>query len=58
MLELKVFLSTLFRKYKIESLEKREDLVITLENITRSEHGIKVKLSRRMSNDQEFIREE
>lgn len=48
MLEMKVVLSTFFRQYKVESLQKIEDLTIIPDSILRpSGDGIQIKITKR-----------
>lgn len=47
MLEEKILLSTLLRRYKIEVVQKPEDLIMVTELLTRPGRGVKVKISRR-----------
>ena len=47
MMSQKVILSTLFRHFQVESLEKREDLVLLGELVLRPRDGINVRLTPR-----------
>ena len=44
LMEEKVILSSIFRNFFIEAMEKLEDLVVMIELITRPRDGFKVKL--------------
>lgn len=46
-LEEKVILSNILRKFKVEAVEKMEDLTIISEIILKSKSGIKVRLAPR-----------
>ncbi|KAK7590899.1 hypothetical protein V9T40_002512 [Parthenolecanium corni] len=43
-----ILLSTLFRKYKVESLQKPEELQVEPDLVMRPKNGIKVRISRRL----------
>ncbi|XP_047102529.1 cytochrome P450 4c3-like [Schistocerca piceifrons] len=49
-MEEKIVLSTLLRSFRIESLEKPEDIKLTGELILRPKDGIRVKLTRKQRN--------
>ena len=46
-LEEKAVLSTVLRKYKIESVDRREDLTLLGELILRPKDGLRVKITKR-----------
>lgn len=46
-LEEKVILSSVLRKFKVEALDRREDLTLMCEQILRPKDGIRVRLTRR-----------
>ena len=48
MLELKVLLSSLLRRYRIESLQKFEEISRVAELVMRPGTGIKIRISRRV----------
>ena len=47
MLEEKVVLSSVLRKLRLQSLDKREDIPLLLELVLRPQNGIKIKISPR-----------
>ncbi|KAK7590720.1 hypothetical protein V9T40_002333 [Parthenolecanium corni] len=49
-LEEKILLSTLLRRYRIESLQKAEDLILLPELVLTPGNGMKVRISRRLSS--------
>lgn len=46
-LEEKVILSSILRKYKVETIDRREDLTLMCEQILRPRDGIRIKLTER-----------
>ncbi|XP_063704419.1 cytochrome P450 4c3 [Culicoides brevitarsis] len=46
-LEEKIILSSIFRKYIVETCDRREDLTILCEQILRPKHGLRVKITSR-----------
>lgn len=47
-LEEKIILSSIFRKYIVEACDRREDLTIVAEQILRPANGIQVRLTERI----------
>lgn len=47
-LEEKVILSSIIRKFKVEAIDRREDLTLMCEQILRPKDGIRLKLTRRV----------
>ena len=47
MLEEKVVLSSVLRKVRLQSLDKREDIPLLLELVLRPQNGIRIKISPR-----------
>ncbi|CAG7786100.1 unnamed protein product [Allacma fusca] len=47
MMEEKVVLAQLFRNYKVEAAERREDVAVMIEVVTRPRDGLKIRLSPR-----------
>jgi cytochrome P450 len=47
MLEEKVVLSSVLRKLRLQSLDKREDIPLLLELVLRPQNGIRIKISPR-----------
>lgn len=48
MLEEKVVISTVIRNYKIEAVDRREDLTLLGELVLRPKDGLAVKITKRM----------
>lgn len=46
-LEEKVILSSVLRKFKVEAIDRREDLTLMCEQILRPRDGIRIKLTKR-----------
>jgi hypothetical protein len=46
-LEEKVVLSSVLRKYKLESVDKRENIEVMFELILRPKHGLRIKITPR-----------
>jgi cytochrome P450 family 4 len=49
LLEEKVVISSLLRKYRIEAVDRREDLTLMGELILRPKHGLRIKIFPRTS---------
>jgi len=47
MLEEKVVLSSVLRKVRLQSLDKREDIPLLLELVLRPQNGLRIKISPR-----------
>jgi hypothetical protein len=49
LLEEKVVISSLLRKYRVEAVDRREDLTLMGELILRPKHGLRIKIFPRKS---------
>jgi hypothetical protein len=49
LLEEKVVISSLLRKYRVEAVDRREDLTLMGELILRPKHGLRIKIFPRTS---------